>query len=61
MNFPKDQLEYLASLSKEELRKTYDAGTRKENIYTWVWFARLRDYGYINQETFEYVTRANEH
>ncbi len=61
MNFPEDQLKYLANLSKEELREVYDAGTRNENTYTWVWFTRLRDYGYIDQKTFEYVTRANEY
>ena len=60
MDYTREQLEYLASLPKDELRKVYDAGTRNENIYSWIWFARLRDYGYIDQQTFEYVTRANE-
>lgn len=55
-----ERFKYLASLSKEELRKRYDAyldGNQEYGV-PWNHFKAMKDRNLISQATFEYATRA---
>lgn len=57
-----EKFKYYSTLDKNELRERYDEcinGDYDHGI-PWSWFFDMKNQGLINQETFEYATRAKK-